>query len=143
MEKSKGSAKGLKGLNTTDIKVLQSGAEVKHVTGSSCDKRSWIGYWKKKTPNNVKLPKTCRMKKCKRKPTDGAHVWLEGEEGGKTYYILPTCHTCNMKADHHKQYYPVKANSIVVPTPTKPPVILNLLIKTITKGLDQMSLQSN
>ena len=142
MENSQVPVKGmLKGSDTgTDVKILRKGAKVKHVTGSSCDKKSWIGYWKKKTPKRVKLPKTCRMRGCTQKPTDGAHVWLENEEGGETYYILPTCHKFNMNVDHHNQYYPVKAKSIVVPTPTKPSVIVDLWIKTMAEQLDQMTL---
>jgi len=63
--------------------------KVKNVRGTGkCPRpnKSFIDLWEKKSGR--KIPKECRILKCKRSPKDGAHIKFSRD---KKVYILPMC----------------------------------------------------
>ena len=91
--------------------VLQSGDKVSNIEGTApCHSRcyqSWKQFWLHKS--NRYWPDKCRIAGCTNTATDGAHVMVMGRQ---KYYILPTCHHCNV--NRLDVWLPVNANSVAV-----------------------------
>lgn len=68
---------------------------------------SWRHFWIHKS--NTGWPDECRIAGCRNTATDGAHVNVQGRQ---PYYILPTCHNCNVS--RRNEWLPVNANSVAV-----------------------------
>ena len=69
---------------------------------------SWLDYWEKNTNSQAG---NCVIQYCTNKATDGAHIQLTSGSGYPVY-IIPTCHSCNMKSGQMRVNRQVKAVSI-------------------------------
>ena len=56
---------------------------------------SWKKYWESQT--DQEWPDICCVKGCTNKATDGAHMYYP--KVGRSEFIIPTCHHCNMQYD--------------------------------------------
>ncbi len=55
---------------------------------------SWKKYWESQTDES--WPFLCSVKDCNNIATDGAHMYCPSVD--RREWIIPTCHSCNMKA---------------------------------------------
>jgi hypothetical protein len=98
---------------------LLDGEEVTNVIGSKDDNGRWKAFWKKHAHKT--WPETCQIYGCSDDATDGAHIYVKGWTSNKFYYILPTCHPCNVDAT--KKYgmkdgwMNVKKGAVCISTP--------------------------
>ena len=76
--------------------------EVCNVRGSSSDNGSKKDFWKKYSKRS--FPKECRISGCTNDATDGGHMWIKGS-WKFCCFILPICHSCNMKREYCFPYY--------------------------------------
>eukprot|EP01080_Neovahlkampfia_damariscottae_P002747 gene2747-4155_t len=106
--------------------ILLDEHEVTNVNGSQDDKGAWKQFWIKYA--HKQWPLVCQIYRCSSEATDGAHIYVKGFTSNKFYYILPTCHSCNVNGT--KKYglkdgwMNVKKGSVCVATPTHESVLV-------------------
>ena len=90
--------------------VLYSGDQVCNMEGTAYNHnlyKSWKQYWILKFRQI--WPSKCRISGCGNPATDGAHVWVKGEQPA---YIFPMCNFCNVNRPN--QWLLVNSKSIAV-----------------------------
>lgn len=85
------------------FKNLRGSQEADQIQSGS----SAISYWSK--VSGRPRPSSCQRRGCNKPATDGAHVKLKGH---RSWYILPTCHGCNV--GYKRQWIEAKVDAIAV-----------------------------
>ena len=95
------------------IITLRSGDQVSNIEDTApCHSRykTWKNFWIQKSDGH-EWPNECRIAWCTNTATCGAHVEVKGR---KSFYILPTCRSCNAKRPGQWLYGNAKAVAVRV-----------------------------
>ena len=91
------------------ILKLKSGTEVKNARGTGDDEPVGGGSWKEFYEERRTWPKTCRIRRCSKDATAGAHVKIEGEYGE---WIIPMCAEHNHPSN--EDWMPVNQDTFAI-----------------------------